>query len=152
MNGSLAGMGVCAAAVILMVSPWVVSADDGVDFREEIWPLLHERCHVCHGEKVQEGGLRLDIKEVALGVAKGSAIVPGKTIESELIRRVTTEDPNETMPPKGQRLSAEEVRRLSHWIDSGAPWPNSMDQKKGSDPDTHWAWVNQPRPRFPPQR
>ena len=147
MNMSLAGFRICAAAVMVMVFPLITWADDGIDFEENIWPLLHERCHTCHGEKVREGGLRLDIKEMGSATTTDSPIVPGKSNASELIRRITSDDPEETMPPQGQRLSSAEVRQLAGWIDAGAPWPDSVGQKRAIDHRQHWAWG----PRDPAQ-
>jgi hypothetical protein len=96
-----------------------------VDFRRDILPLLSENCFLCHGpdSRTRKADLRLDIKEGALR-ATDPVIVPGKSEESELIRRVISDDPDEVMPPRksGKALKAHQVELLKRWIDEGASW------------------------------
>jgi hypothetical protein len=48
------------------------------------------------------------------------------------------------MPPKGGRLTGEQVALLKAWIDAGAPWPDdAVNEKK------HWAYVKPVRPELP---
>src|SRR5262249_47334523 len=49
-------------------------------------------------------------------------IVPGDRVESELIRRITSDDPDEVMPPRksGKMLTAGGGEVLARWIDQGA--------------------------------
>ena len=97
-----------------------------VDFERDIRPLLHARCVSCHGPAKQQSGLRLDLKAAALkGGLSGASIVPGRSSESLLMRRVTSQDKAEMMPPAGERLSAREIALLKAWIDAGANWPES---------------------------
>jgi len=91
-------------------------------------PLLSEHCIACHGEKKQKGGLRLDSKK---GWEKGgdasTALVPGKSKDSLLIRMVqgTPGNPPQ-MPPDGV-LPKEAIADLITWIDAGAPDPRVTD-------------------------
>jgi hypothetical protein len=55
------------------------------------------------------------------------AILPGKSAGSPLVQRVTDQGPEKRMPPKGQRLTAQQVELLRSWIDQGAPWPPTAD-------------------------
>src|SRR5689334_14287384 len=70
----------------------------GIDFQREVLPILSEHCTHCHGvdEGKRESGLRLDVRELALrgGDSGTGAIVPGKPEMSELIRRITSDDPD----------------------------------------------------------
>jgi hypothetical protein len=50
-------------------------------------------------------------------------VVPGKAAGSELIRRVSSKDKAERMPPEGDPLTAAQVETLRKWIGSGAAWP-----------------------------
>src|SRR6185503_16794968 len=99
-----------------------------VDFNYHIKPLLSDRCYACHGpdEKARKANLRLDQKEEAFKPRKGGEIViaPGKPDESELIRRITTKDPDDQMPPPKSNLSlgADEIQLLRRWIEQGAEW------------------------------
>lgn len=76
------------------------------------------------------------------GKSGALALVPGKPTESELLKRVTSADPDEVMPPKGPRLTEAEVAALRQWIDEGAIWPQS-------DPRAHWAFRAPTRPQPP---
>ncbi len=68
-----------------------------------------------------------------------SAIVPGNPDESELLYLVSSDDPEERMPPpkEGNPLSEEQVALLSQWI------------KEGGNYDTHWAYQKPIRPEVP---
>ncbi len=57
------------------------------------------------------------------GGDNGAALVPGKPSESHLLEAVRSRDPETQMPPKGERLSEEDVTILDQWILSGASWP-----------------------------
>lgn len=97
----------------------------GVDYFEQIRPLLESRCYDCHQGKKAQGSLRMDDHESVLagGDYDGHAIVPGNVDESALIDRVTAEDEDVVMPPKGARLTDDEVDLLKRWIKEGAVWP-----------------------------
>src|SRR5690242_12754377 len=120
-----------AVAVILAGSgssgkSWAGDPESGgmtADFARDIRPILARNCYECHGPEKRKGGLRLDRKaEAFAGGDSGAAIEPGKADDSELIARVTSDDPDEAMPPKGRRLSPRQVGLLRTWIDRGAPW------------------------------
>jgi len=111
-------------------------ADPVAQFEAEVRPLLEERCFECHGPEKQKGGLRLDQKASILGAgdSESFAVVPGNHGASELIKRVSTADPDETMPPKGKRLNPEEIASIKRWIDGGAHWPQSKEPETATAP------------------
>ncbi|MEI2723484.1 MAG: DUF1549 domain-containing protein [Verrucomicrobiota bacterium] len=113
-----------------------------VDFAREIQPIFIKRCYECHGPDKQKGGLRLDQKPDAAhgGKSERPLWVTGKSAESQIIDRVTLVAADDQMPPKGERLTAEQVRLLRAWIDQGAVWP---DEQK------HWAFSQPVRPELP---
>ncbi len=119
-----------------------------IDFNREIRPILSKHCFQCHGPdaKKRKGlskPLRLDTEQGAFGDLGGyAAIVRGNTEESELIRRITSEDANDVMPPPstGKKLSAREAERLGEWVRQGARYTK------------HWSYVNPVRPRVPEVR
>lgn len=112
-----------------------------VDFAAEVRPLLARRCFSCHGPQRQESGLRLDQRAAALrgGDWGEPAIAPGKSAESLLVRAVAGVEPDLIMPPKGERLSAEEIGLLRAWIDQGAPWMGE-DENAAIPGADHWAF------------
>ena len=104
------------------------AAEDPVaQFEREVRPVLEQRCWQCHGPDKQENGLRLDQRDglLAGGDSEKPALVPGKSAEGEIMRRVTTSDAHDVMPAKGERLTAEQIAALKTWIDAGAHWPAS---------------------------
>jgi hypothetical protein len=108
-------------------------------FNRDILPILSNNCFRCHGpdEKMRKAKLRLDRHD---GVAR--VITPGKSMSSELIRRVTSTEPDEVMPPpkSGRTLTGEQKELLRRWIDQGAAWSK------------HWAYEGPRRPVLPPVR
>ena len=135
------------AAVAAMVSICVgvsgvsVAAEDDADvvsFVRDIQPIFAEKCLLCHGADDQEAGLRLDSFEAATATLESDerAIVPGDVDASELIRRITTDEEDERMPPEGDPLSKEQIEKLRDWITAGAKY------------ETHWSYrplrVNDP--------
>ena len=113
----------CAAAQTKLPPP----ADFKIDFEKHVQPLLAQKCHSCHGDEVQQAGLRLDRRQLALrGSDYGPVIVPGNSAESKLIRRVVSGDGGLQMPPTGP-LSNDEIGILRAWIDlpSIAPYTRS---------------------------
>jgi mono/diheme cytochrome c family protein len=131
------------AVVVLALASDLAAAD----FVRDIAPILVKRCSECHGPDQQKAGLRLDTRAAALQGGKSGkpALVPGRPEESELFRRVTTTDPDEAMPPKGERLRPEQIAALKAWIAAGADWPET-------DPRRHWAYLPPQRPARPAVR
>ena len=82
--------------------PLLATAEDDIRFNRDVRPILADNCFACHGQdaKKRKAKLRLDQREGALADRDGSrAIVPGNLKESELWRRITSNDPDEMMPP-----------------------------------------------------
>lgn len=115
---------------------------ESIDFQRDIRPILSENCFQCHGpdENTREADLRLDQAAGAIADLGGyAAIVPGDTDGSELIRRVTSKDPVERMPPaeSGKSLTQRQIELLRRWIETGAEYQQ------------HWAFVPPERPLLP---
>ncbi len=134
----------------------LASEAGGTDFFENrIRPILVEHCYSCHSaqsEKVR-GGLLLDTREGLLkGGETGPAIVPGDPEKSLLIRAVRYADEHLHMPPKGQRLSPDQVADLESWIRLGAPDPRTSRGGVTSGPTAsaaHWAFQPVRPPAIP---
>ena len=128
---------------IAAMAPWgsraaESPAPDVIGFNQHIRPVLSENCFHCHGpdEATREAGLRLDEREPAL---EAGAFVPGDPAASELIRRITSDDSRDLMPPPGshRELSPEQRDLLARWIEQGAVY------------EKHWAFVAPERPQVP---
>jgi len=137
----------CALVLLSCAGPLARAAGGGpewpIDFTRDVRPILSNRCFRCHGpdKEEREGGLRLDTAAGAVAETdSGSqAIVPGDPDESELLRRITSDDEDERMPPAeaGARLTEREVQLLTEWIQAGAPYAE------------HWSYGKPVRPELP---
>jgi hypothetical protein len=115
-----------------------------VDFNRDVRPILAQHCFKCHGmdEHGRKGGLRLDVRENALGKGKSGnvAIVAGDAARSELVKRIDSSDEDEVMPPPHTKSvlpdSAKAV--LKAWIAAGAQYQE------------HWAYLPLKTPQIPP--
>jgi len=129
-------VGCCALAMPAAMAAADEAATQTVDFARDLRPLLSNRCFQCHGPdaKRREAELRLD---TAAGIA--SVLKAGKPAKSEILRRLTSDDPDERMPPpkSGKKLSDDEITLVRRWIEQGA---------RGGG---HWAFTPPVRPAIP---
>jgi hypothetical protein len=111
-----------------------------VNYLTEIKPLLRDKCFSCHSSRKQEGGLRLDSASlIRKGGESGPGYVTRSASKSLILKRVTADDDNR-MPPAedGARLTAEEVAKLTAWIEAGAAAP---DEAIPEHPSRHWSFL-----------
>jgi len=134
---------------VLLISALPARAAD-IDFQRDIQPIFAKHCYSCHGSEKQKGGLRLDVKSAAVhGGDIGPAWVIGKIEESELIKRVRGDDPEDIMPPKGDPLTKDQIALLSNWIATGATWPEGDGDKLQRRKSDHWSFQPIVRPALP---
>ncbi|WP_109436808.1 DUF1553 domain-containing protein [Aquimarina sp. AU119] len=108
-----------------------------LDFNQHVKPVLSDKCFLCHGpDKAKiSAGLQLHSSETAyaeLPETPGKfAIDPGNLKNSEMFRRIMTEDPKEIMPTPESHLSLTEREKaiLIKWIEDGAEYKD------------HWAFI-----------
>ncbi|MRG44052.1 DUF1553 domain-containing protein [Chitinophaga sp. SYP-B3965] len=118
---------------------------DEVDYNFHIRPILSDKCFTCHGPDAnkREAGLRLDIGDSAFKALKETpgafAFVPGKPHQSEVYKRITSQDTSLKMPPVNSNLALteHEIDLIEKWIKQGAKYK------------PHWAFVP-PQPVKPP--
>jgi mono/diheme cytochrome c family protein len=124
-----------ALMLVLLAGPGTWGASP-VGYQRDVQPILAEHCAQCHGvdKAERKGGLRLDQRKSALkgGDSGVAAIVPGEPDESQIIRRVTSDDSSERMPPPKhlKPLSEKQVDTLKQWIRDGATY------------ESHWAFIS----------
>ena len=117
---------VALLAVALAVTFCFADAAE-VSFDRDIRPILSDNCFHCHGPDAQErkAKLRLDTRSGALADLGGySSVAPGDPAKSELFLRISSDDPEEKMPPhdSNRNLSKKEIDLLKQWIAEGAKW------------------------------
>ena len=113
-----------------------------VQYNRDVRPILADNCFRCHGPDAaaREGELRLDDRSNAVLDRGGHRVIaPGEAASSEMIRRITSSDLDERMPPldSGSALSAVEIEILRQWIKDGAEYQR------------HWAFTAPQRPPLP---
>ncbi|MEM9412639.1 MAG: DUF1549 domain-containing protein, partial [Planctomycetota bacterium] len=109
------------------------------DFNKDIRPILSDTCFKCHGPDEHEryADLRLDTQA---GLDEAAGILGADDVEdSEFLRRIFSDDPDELMPPpdSGRSLSEKQKDLLSRWIAAGAKW------------EQHWSFVQPEKPSVP---
>ena len=143
----LAAASCLALAVSTTVRSQAPTADKAasarpISFDTDIRPILAENCFACHGpdETKRKAKLHFDTREGAY--SRPNVIVPGNTAKSLLIQHITSDDPDEHMPPpdSGHALTPRQIALLTQWIAEGAKW------------DLHWAYIAPTRPELPAVR
>ena len=111
----------CVLQALLFLSAAVSVA--AVDFNHQIVPIIRKHCAECHtGDKLKGGFSMNDRAGLMHGSENGPVIDLKQPAKSLLIEVVTTDDEDLRMPPKGEGLSADEVKLLESWLKEGAPW------------------------------
>ena len=119
---------------VFLAMPYVSAAEDGFDIMVE--PILKRHCVTCHGERKQEGELRLD----TLGRDFSNGQLAGRW--RDVADRIRLGE----MPPEDQpKLSTGEANGIVDWITRQL---ESAQSAKG-----HWAFqpLNKEKENAPPQ-
>ncbi|MEO8494021.1 MAG: PSD1 and planctomycete cytochrome C domain-containing protein [Planctomycetota bacterium] len=115
--------------MLLLVAP-ISYGSAPLKYNRDIRPILADNCFRCHGadSAARKVDLRLDQRAAAID---SGALTPGQPDDSELLRRILSEDPDEMMPPPETRLAlnAEQKAKLRQWIAAGAVY------------EEHWSFV-----------
>jgi hypothetical protein len=97
-------------------------------FETKVRPILADKCYKCHSvDSVKvKGGLFVDSREgIMKGGENGPVIVPGNAAKSRFILAITYKDADLQMPPKGEKLSDQQITDLTEWVNMGAPDPRT---------------------------
>ncbi len=120
----------------LATDPPSAASAESVQFSRDIAPILARTCYPCHGPDAKRRKARLRLHEQE-GIRK--VFAPAKLDESEAWIRITSEDPDEHMPPADSHheLKPAEIELIRRWIEEGAAWQG------------HWAFIAPTRPTLP---
>ncbi len=120
------------------------AAESGpVSFNWDVRPILSENCYTCHGPDGAErkAGIRFDDRASLFDEARkgGPVIDLDDPSDSELILRITSDNPSDRMPPPehSDALTSEQIDTLKRWVADGAQY------------EPHWSLVKPVRPEPP---
>ncbi len=120
---------VCLATMIFWPLLGQAETPKPIDFSHDIIPLIKARCGECHTNGKTKGALSLDTRQ---SILRAKVVVPGKSSASVLMRRITSNDPEKRMPPKGDALTAKQVEQVRAWIDQGFSWQEGFSFRGNS--------------------
>ncbi|MDG2123555.1 MAG: PSD1 and planctomycete cytochrome C domain-containing protein [Verrucomicrobiales bacterium] len=118
-----------------------------ISYNRDVLPVLATKCFPCHGADSanRKADLRLDQRQNATAIhGTTHPIKPGAPGQSELVHRIFSTDPGETMPPPEEplRLSPAEKSVLRSWIEQGAVyqqhWAFQPPHKKPTPTPRDW--------------
>lgn len=138
-------------------APKPLSAADQAFFEAKVRPVLVDKCYKCHSKESEKvkGGLLLDTREgVLAGGNSGPAIVAGRPDDSLFIQAIRYKDEDLQMPPKGEKLSDQQIADLTEWVRRGAPDPRVGTTKPGTVAyggvgRNHWSFQPVKKPEVP---
>ena len=106
-------------------------------FRDQVAPILSQRCLSCHSDGEAKGGLSLSTASAAMsGGDNGPVIVKSAAEDSILLDYVSGDEPE--MPKDGEPLSAQQIETIRRWIAHGANWPEGYELEPPAVTDTNW--------------
>ncbi len=122
---------ISAVLVMAGIIFFITTSHKEIDFNTQVKPIINKKCISCHGGVRQQANFSLLFRDWALKKTKSGkyAIIPGDVEHSEMIRRITSNDPEDRMPYHHEPLSKEDIQTLKDWVKQGAKWGN------------HWAYV-----------
>ena len=98
-----------------------------LEYNKNILPILEARCWDCHGKGVAKGGVAFDhvteliVKEPLVKSKQLPIILVGKPASSAMMKAIQKPiTAKGHMPPKGARLTAEQIALIEAWIQQGA--------------------------------
>ena len=109
----------------------IANVQEALIYNDVVKPIFQVKCYSCHGSTKQKGKLRLDD---SVGILKGGkdgvVIIPNKSAESELIKRISlpTEDEHHMAPKEKPQLSEAEIALLKWWVDNGASFSKKVKE------------------------
>ena len=101
------------------------SANAQQNLAQQAYAIFEQSCLNCHGE---HGAFTEEIIIDHIALIDTGAVVPGKPIESELYKRLLTNDPAKRMPLGQPQLSPAAILTIGNWIQAGAPsWADNSE-------------------------
>ena len=117
----LCSLALSIAFTLLALAPLAAQrANTAIDFSHEVTPILKTHCVQCHGGEEAEGGFSINTRSLLL---ESDVVVSGDAKSSRLYELITSDDPDERMPPADHpQLTIAQIETLARWIDQNTPW------------------------------
>lgn len=98
------------------------AAEGGVSFARDVAPILLKQCQSCHGPDKAKGRFRVDTFQRLMKAGKSDKppIAAGRPQDSELFRLIVSDDEDERMPQKADRLPDAQIQIIRSWIEADA--------------------------------
>lgn len=99
-------------------------------YRDQVIPVLKNKCYSCHSATKKKGGLRLDTEAfIRKGGKNGSVLTAGNPAKSKLFTYLLLpEGDDRHMPPKGKlQLTRQEIAVVQTWIQRGASFKEEIE-------------------------
>lgn len=129
------------AAIIALAAVPSLTTHAAVNFEKEILPFFKERCLDCHqaprevnGKKKEpKAGLRLDAAWAIMKGSEDGPVLKAKESAKSSLHEVLTlpSDDDKHMPPKGDPLTAAQIKLVKQWIDEGADFGGWVGSTEG---------------------
>jgi mono/diheme cytochrome c family protein len=87
-----------------------------ISFIKDVLPIFASKCRNCHIRNARGGFSMATFADLKKGSDAGIVFNPGKSQGSRLVEVIETGD----MPRAGPKVTAEELAKISAWIDAGA--------------------------------
>ena len=135
-------------AAALLAEAAASAAPSPVSFRDQVLPLLEQRCQICHPADGGQSGLALtSYAALNKGGKHGAAFVPGQPDASLLVKQISGAKP--AMPMAAEPLDAASIELIRRWISEGAK--NDTPAGEDSTGGTWWSFRPIVRPQAPKQ-
>jgi WD40 repeat protein len=117
---------------IILSTLLALSLNAEVSFKKHIAPILKQKCESCHGAQKKKGGYGVDTftKFMKAGKSGLEAIVPKDPVDSYLYELLISDDEDERMPQKDDKLSKDEIKLFEQWIAEGAKFDGDSTEDK----------------------
>ncbi len=128
-----------ASACSLLLPLWVWGAEEKIDFRTQIEPVLDSACFKCHSarSKKPKGDILLDDLEAIRSRSRTKNLVFPRKPEKSLLYKVINlpAGAEDLMPPpdEGKPLSLQQIALIRTWLEQGADfgsWKSAKPKPK----------------------
>jgi uncharacterized membrane protein/mono/diheme cytochrome c family protein len=109
----------------------IANVQEALIYNDIVRPIFQSKCYSCHGKTKQKGKLRLDDSVMMMkGGKDGVVIIPNKSNESELIKRITLprEDEHHMAPKEKPQLTEQEISLVKWWVDNGTSFSKKVKE------------------------